>query len=541
LNKKNIYLEKTDEHIKQYKFTMPNLKPGSIIEWKYTLVSKFFSQLDRVVIQYDIPVKKEYMYISIPDFLRYRPHRRGSVKYRLQMDSKLRAHRVLDKETEGLAVIHNYYQYKENIYIIDLSDVPALHDEPYSGNIENYRTAIIFELAVEAFPNTKRIDYAITWKDVAKDAYEDKDFGKQLENRNYIKSAVQKFKKQPNDKDKLKAVFELAKQKIKWNHKYDYYVDDGVIKAYNKGSGNVAEVNLNLINMLTEAGFKAYPVLVSTIEHGVPVFPTRTGFNYVIAAVDVGYKRYLLDATEEYTSLNFLPERVLNFEGKLIKKDGKTENIYLFPKEHSLITSTINVNFDEEELSGTCHTEKDKYFAYSTRQKILNKSSTDSNDNRHKKDDELEVTDYKIKNLNDPYQKLIENFAFTTDAYTEEISDKIFIEPLMSWSFDVNPFKSEKREFPVFFNYPRIQSYTVNITIPEKYEIVSIPQPATYSFNNKEGIYEYEIKQQGNKIRLESKYFINTPIVAKEAYQDLKTFVDKVIKKQHEKIILKKK
>jgi len=137
LKKKNIYLETTDEHIKQYKFSMPDLKPGSVIEWKYTFISPFYTELEKVVIQYDIPVKREDIYLGIPDFFRYRPHMRGAWDYRLNLRSVEKNYKVKDESTESLAIIYNTYIYKENIYEINTGNVPALKEEPYAGNIEN--------------------------------------------------------------------------------------------------------------------------------------------------------------------------------------------------------------------------------------------------------------------------------------------------------------------------------------------------------------------------------------------------------------------
>ena len=56
----------------------------------------------------------------------------------------------------------------------------------------------------------------------------------------------------------------------------------GTRKAYLEGEGNVADINLLLIAMLRSQGVDANPVLVSTRNNGIPLFPTRKGFNYVI-------------------------------------------------------------------------------------------------------------------------------------------------------------------------------------------------------------------------------------------------------------------
>jgi hypothetical protein len=66
------------------------------------------------------------------------------------------------------------------------------------------------------------------------------------------------------------------------------------LKAYKDKTGNVAEINLMLTAMLRYAGLNANPVLVSTRSNGIAMFPNRTAFNYVIAAVENGGNYTLL-------------------------------------------------------------------------------------------------------------------------------------------------------------------------------------------------------------------------------------------------------
>jgi hypothetical protein len=74
--------------------------------------------------------------------------------------------------------------------------------------------------------------------------------------------------------------------------------------------------------MLKLAGISVNPVLLSTIEHGIPIFPNRTIFNYVIG-VQIDGKQILLDATNKYTTPNIIPLNTLNRFGRLIKKTGR--------------------------------------------------------------------------------------------------------------------------------------------------------------------------------------------------------------------------
>src|SRR5690554_4666785 len=84
-----------------------------------------------------------------------------------------------------------------------------------------------------------------------------------------------------------------------------------------------------LVAMLRHAKLEANPVLVSTKENGIPLFPTRTGFNYVIAAVDLSQGTLLLDATNKNAEIGVLKSNILNWQGRVISKNGTSSWVSL--------------------------------------------------------------------------------------------------------------------------------------------------------------------------------------------------------------------
>ena len=92
------------------------------------------------------------------------------------------------------------------------------------------------------------------------------------------------------------AIFQYVKSKMNWDGYTGVGCSQGVRKAYKEGTGNVAEINLMLIAMFKYAGLNANPILVSTRSHGIPLFPTRNGFNYVVAGLEIQNDLILFDA-----------------------------------------------------------------------------------------------------------------------------------------------------------------------------------------------------------------------------------------------------
>jgi len=127
-----------------------------------------------------------------------------------------------------------------------------------------------------------------------------------------------------------------------------YSQKKGLKDAYKIGSGNVSEVNLLLVSMLRELGIEADPVLVSSTNNDIPIFPTREGFNYVIVQANYGGEKVLLDATEKFAGINLIPLRAANWKGRLIKEDGSSEWINLTNYTKSTETVLLTLKLDEK-------------------------------------------------------------------------------------------------------------------------------------------------------------------------------------------------
>ena len=423
-----------------------------------------------------------------------------------------------------------------------MSNIPALKDEFRSGNIDNYKLGINYELSYIKYPRSPIENYANDWEAVVKKIYFRSTFGDQLKKKNHFKDEIDIVLQGKNSiPEKISTIFQFVKSKIKWNEYNGYNSEEGVKKAYKKGVGNVADINLNLVAMLKYAGLDASPVLVSTVNHGIPLFPTRHGFNYVIAHVQTPDGYVLLDATEKNALPNILPERVLNFQGRKVSDDGKSELIKLFPSKHSIKKTAINAKFNELSLKGTARKTITGNLLLGYRDEVRSKSKESLLEWLDEYYEGVEILNARVTNLDKLGKDGIETIQFEIESFYDEIAGKIYFSPLLYTQLKENPFKSEKREFPVFFNYPIAAIYEINIAIPETYTIETLPEAADYLLPEKMGLYSYSITQQGQNIKISSKLLINESVIPPNHYTALKDFYKKVIEKQAEKVVLVKK
>ena len=527
LDKDNVFDEEKSENWSVKKFTMPNLKEGSVVEWTYKVMSPFVSYIDDVVVQYEIPVKYLEAKVQLLEWLYFNKRQKGYYFFKINEESKLN----LDLRTN------------DRLIEIVEKDVPAIKEEPFVNNLNNYTSALQLEVASLNAPQLGLFEnYATSWEEISKDIYKSSSFGGQLDKTGHLKDDLAVLKtKLTTPEQKIAGALQFVKSKIKWNGNYHQYAEKGVKKAYQDGSGNVGDINLTLVAILRELGLKAYPVLVSTRSHGIPIFPTSRGFNYVIAAVELDKTVVLLDATNQYSIPNVLPLRALNWEGRIVRENGSSSPVGLFPPEPSKEVVFANFKIDDEGMvNGMSRTSYTGLGALTYREKNNSLSDDELIKNIESDHPNLEITEIDVQNKEDLGKPVMENLKFDLENHVEIIGNKMYFSPLFIFKETENPFKLEKREFPIDFGTPWNRKYTISIDIPEGYSVETVPENASVAMPDNLGSYKYITSVAGNKFQLMCEVEINSPIVSSNYYTELKHFYKLLLDKELEKVVLTK-
>ena len=538
LNSEGSFKKNVNEYWNLATISMPNVKVGSVIEFKYILKSENIVKFPVYDNQYDIPINYSEYITEIPEIFIYKPVLKGYVK--VKSDAKF-VNGSQNYEDEYKRTASLKYRQINSSYVAE--NIPAIKEEDYVDNIRNYKSSIQNELERTRYPEQPVKDYSITWEGVAKTIFENKNFGKELNEQLYLIQDVKMILKNAvSDEEKLDVIFKFVQSKMNWNKEDGYFTEKGVKQAYLDKTGNVAEINFILIAMLKLAGINANPVLISTVEHGVPSFPSRTVFNYVIAAADFDGKQILLDATHKYTTQNILPLNVLNWTGRLIKQDGTSQEINLVPTIPSKVNYTLMTKINNlGHITGKFRVQKTAYEAYSFREKYANQNEENYLEKLENNLDGILINDYSVENRDTDMSKpVIETFTFTSENHCEIIGGKMFIDPLLFFTLKKNPFVQETRQMPIYFGYPKQEKYNINLEIPEGYAVESIPKSMKIASEDNVILFVMNSQVEGNKIQIIITKEINAAIMEAEYYSNLKDFFQKIIDKQNEKIVLKK-
>lgn len=548
LKNKEVFEEKYNKYWKKIKIVMPDVQKGSVVDVKYFTESPFVYKIKDVILQERIPVKEFDYQITIPEYFTFDLYEnvKSNYKIKLEVEEKRTKKDIKWKEKvnqHGGFVLQEFERtldYKDKTIRFNEKNIPVFFEETFSMPLNNYVIKLAFDLESTKSFDDRVSNYATSWDLITKKIYESDSFGGELNKNNYFKNDIDELiTTNLSQTDKISLVFDFVKSKVKWNGFTGYFTDLGVKKAYKEGKGNVADINLMLIAALRYVGVSANPVLTSTKSNGEAMFPTRQGFNYVVCGIEVNDNVLLLDATELNTSIDILPERVINWKGRIIREHGSSAWVNLFPKRNSVNSVVIFAKLKENlELEGKARSQKSDYFAFNYRNQFRSVKNEDIIKETFK--NEVSIKNFKVANENQLGSPIKQTYDFVYSDGIEQIGDDLYLSPKLFLTKENNIFSKNERKYPVDFMYPRTNKNIINLTIPKGYKIKSIPENVKVMMSDNLGEYSFLVKQHGNSVQISESFQINFPIIPVSYYEDLKLVYKKLIEKNAEKIVLEK-
>lgn len=330
---------------------------------------------------------------------------------------------------------------------------------------------------------------------------------------------------------------EYAKSNFNWNNNNGNYATKSPNKLVEEKHGNCADINLFTIGLLNAFGIEAYPVLISTREHGKIKYdyPFSHFFNYVIIYANVNGEKLLSDATEIMCLNNRIPSRCINDKGLIINKD-KIEWIdlaCLFPSEIRTdiqieIINNESINIDITKSS----TEYDAlyYRNYYTDKVETVKKKLDSKD--------YSIIDSTISIQNQLNKEKPYVLSYKQISKPEIINEKIYLSPFLNESISDNPLKQKIRTYPIDMTYPKKRSYKSTILIPEGYQVDFIPKGK--KINNQLFELSYTAISDDKQITISFDYYFKKSIYSSNDYSEIKFYFNEIVDKGNDKIVLSK-
>jgi hypothetical protein len=474
----SVYEEVLSEKWKVKKFVIPNVREGSLIEFKYVLVTPFHFNLPDWEFQGPIPTLfSQYVANMIP-FYEYMFIIQGTPKLDIQTSVRSSKERIFGSVTAGSINTETGFKFFDIIYTFGMKDVPAFRDEAYITSPKDYIIKLDFQLARYHSPRGGTTEVMTTWPKMTEDFLKVDEFGGYIKKcKKPAEDALAGLKdlQTVSDKEKCRKIIEYVKTNLKWNGYYGKFAVKTPKELFNEKVGNPAEINLFMVAMLTAAGFDAYPLILSTRDNGKinSDYPFESFFNYVIAAIYLDDRIILADATEPLLSYDQIPTRCINDNGLLIKRENlswinlvygkissesKAMDISIYPETFTA-SATVSIKANEFEAY------KYKTAYHNDKESIAEKL----NENKF-----INISDLKTFNFDDASKPYIISFKAETEV--EHIGRQIIISPFLHFPISENKLIQNTRTYPVDMIYPSSNNFFASINIPDGFKAFNTPE-----------------------------------------------------------------
>ncbi|MCC1484813.1 hypothetical protein [Winogradskyella immobilis] len=525
-----IFVENFDGLSTIVKFTLPNLKEGSVITYKYEVISPFIYKFKPWYFQDDIPkITSEYL-SSIPIDWTYNTKLVGGLTL---------SH--MDKMSSPKCVSESFFTSSkvsacENI-LFQLNDVPPFISESFLSSKDNYISKLDYELESIKLPDGKIKKFSNNWE-IVDTQIKESNTGELLKKRGYLKSVIPKDISEITDQyEKAKAIYEYVINAYTWNNN-NRSINDNLKPLTKTKSGSVYEINSLLYNVLNLNDIDASPMLISTRDNGLPtkLYPVITDFNYLIVRVKIDDKIYYLDATDKYVPFGELPFRCLNQYGRIMDFENLSTWEDINISKYSLHQKRVELSFNDDGVFNGKLENKTTGFPSQDIRKAYFEDEDIYLDVFKNAFTNINIEDHKVNTVNKSEDQFNETIEFTYEP--DFINNKIYFNPFLFKFFKENPFRLKERNYPIDFGYKDIYQFSAEIYLKDHLKIIEIPKPVNIIIPNKSGSFLFTCKQEGNKLMVFLKIKFDKPIYGAEYYEALKNFMSKVVEVQNNTIVV---
>ncbi len=532
VDKQQIFRSKAAEKgdLSTVRFTFPEVKPGSVIEYRYSRTEKDSYFIPPWSFQGDIPTKLSSCKIIMPAFS--------------YLDQKVVASQPVTQDTNY--IISSRWG-KSRIKTYTMRDVPSFKGEPFmSAETDNLQ-----EVEFSLVPQGSVLDFHLNtngkWNFFNTFFLKAYFFGQQFNTPisgtdNFIDSMIAL----DGTPAKVNAALHYVRREVKWNRRYSFFAHD-ITEVWKNKKGNSAEINIILLNLLRRTGMTCYPVLVSTRDNGMidEDFASVMQFNNVDVMVPLDKGYLLLDGTEKFLSYDTPPLNVLNRKVFIIDP-YKSKWLYV-TDARSLLKDSVSVAANLLE-DGTLQGEATiTYYNLSKAEKLKKDAKAGDEDD----DDDQDSQNYLMTDAqqikvdtsytldgDDAALPLRQVIKFHTQLATTD--DFYFLNPFLLSAFRKNPFTDSLRKTDIDFGANASSISHIEITLPGNIRVEELNSNTTIASPDSTLFFSRFNAVNESKFVFNSSFNISQAYFDKGGYPDIADFFNHVYGLLNQEIVLKK-
>ncbi|AWV98066.1 DUF3857 domain-containing protein [Arcticibacterium luteifluviistationis] len=533
MSKKAVFDEDVDDNYAEMKFSLPDVKEGSIIEYTYTKRSTLnhSSNPSTWYFQSDIPVRWSELNIEIPGYFYYQIIMGGYLPLAFN-DQK-----PVNTTVQGTGLKVNAIQYK---FVV--KDAPAFKNESFITTSNDYISKIEFELSSVDIPGQPLKNYNTTWDELDETLMKSDYWIQYLSGKADLQEMAEPFKKIEDEKERAQAIYDYMIATYQWNDYVGVWSGGKIKDVLKEKKGTASALNLLALGLFQAAGLDAHPVIISTRRNGRinTIYPLLDRFNYTIVSLRIGIDKLFIDVTDPLLPMGTLPNRCLSAQGREIKR-GKGEFVDIKTKGKFSELEEVEASFDLENASliGNYKNSSDGYAAKRIRDNVKELGEDGYREGITKTFADWEIDNFTLNSIQNVYSPAINSFSFVKED-GGIMEDMIYLNPMVFGQISENPFKSKTRDFPVDFAHLTTHNYSISLEIPEGFEAEEMPEPIHLKLPNNGGRFIYSCSISEGKVKVISNITLKKAVFPANDYVLLKEFYDRIVSKHAEQIVLSK-
>lgn len=464
------YLHRNDTRIvdlnSRYKileFEMPDVRKGSIIEYKYTLERRYIEELPDFYLSHHVPTRHASLYLQNSNFARFE-----TVLENVDFELKYEDQRV---DTSSVPMIFTYRR-PEPVYIQQWSaeHIPPLDISSYVSSVDDIRSRIRFQISEFGQP---RQPLENSWEFVAAqilrnhNPFEFTDrYGSLIDLGSEIAA------ESSSDISAMTNIFQTVNQSAQYDGRRSVFADQGLDHVLAGEPASQAEINLVLLAMLRGAGLDAKPLYFSAREFGRinKSFPSLFQFNSILIVCDIEEETYFMDASFPHSLPNLIPVESYNEQGMVL---NQSDHYWIdITPGRSVFSLDIIVDASlthDGTLTGRLEAETRGYPAQLIRQnihrgtslrEIISSTFFDVYDHAVLEQNRITIDGSDNDNVR------VETY-FTIPDYAVTFTEGIEFRPMVVGYLFRNPFESTERRVPITLDAPEKLSIQYYIQLPD--------------------------------------------------------------------------
>ncbi len=528
LDEDNIF-EEGSKNWRKKVFAIPAVEVGSVIEFRYKLLSKYFGALEPWFFHHPIYTKYSEINFYNPKYFTFTASSNVS---------------SLEKSEAKVINKFNAQDTKHIRYTWVMKELSGIPKEPFMFNQKDYYAALYFQIQSYKSPYSY-YQFAKSWQDVAKPIL--KTLKDKLNDDDTRETVEQVTAGLNRPLDKARALYDFVRRDI-FTGKNVHWNSSRLLspmEVIEKKEASRSEKNILLINLLRRAGFTADPFLVSSRSHGrlSPGWVTNQQFNNLIVSATVNGETYYLDTGNKANPFGSVPYSLYTGNGFLLSKGGKlaarfTKYRPRHQKNNAVIESRGRFNADGD-LQVTADISYAGQLAFQMRNRLQKAKSQTQFIRDHLIDayDQATIDTFSIDHIEELDQPLTISLTFSIPEYVETSGSLSFVEPVFLSGMHKNPFLSEKRTFPVDFYFREKIRETFTLHLPPGTRVSELPERS--SARLKGFLYSRSFsEQEDNTLECRRSLLRKNTHFGTDSYPKLRSAYNTMLESDHTQVVL---